>query len=221
MPAPCIVSGNLQQLTAGVISRGKVVFQLANIGSGNPLGITGTALFPTLKYTVESDSGGAFTNAIWGNDNINPSNTLYSVTFRDSLGNEVGPVLYSITGGTFNLNSASAASGTTPPVFVNPVTVVAPVTVPFSATPTFNAATSNSFIITLTGNVTSSTLTGATAGQIITLQIIEDGTGGRTFAYPPNVKGGMSISTAANAVNTQSFWFDGTNAFALAPGTIN
>jgi hypothetical protein len=53
------------------------------------------------------------------------------------------------------------------------------------------------------------------------LKIIQDGTGGHTFVYPTNVKGGMGISTSANAINTQLFFFDGTNAYAIAPGTVN
>jgi hypothetical protein len=61
---------------------------------------------------------GTFSTQLWGNDNINPSNTLYAVTFRDFLGNEMGPILYSITGASVNLNTLGAASGTIPPVFV-------------------------------------------------------------------------------------------------------
>jgi len=93
--------------------------------------------------------------------------------------------------------------------------------VTFSSTPTFNAALSSSFKITLTANVTSSTLTNATAGQILTFQIVEDGVGGHTWVWPTNFKGAMTLTTTANAINTQIFYFDGTNAFALAPGTIN
>jgi len=93
--------------------------------------------------------------------------------------------------------------------------------VTFSATPTFNATLSSSFKITLTANVTSSTLTNATAGQILTFQIVEDNVGGRTWTWPTNFKGAMTLTTTANAINTQIFYFDGTNAFALAPGTVN
>lgn len=116
MPTPCSVSGTLQTLTGGLIAQGKVIFQLTNIGTGNPIGVSGTSLIPALTYTVMTGQNGAFAVNLWGNDNINPSNTLYAVTFRDFQGNEVGPILYSIVGGSANLNSLSAVSTTTPPV---------------------------------------------------------------------------------------------------------
>jgi hypothetical protein len=96
------------------------------------------------------------------------------------------------------------------------------VTVPFSATPTFDATSGSLFKITLTGDVTASTFTG-TGGlglQPITFMIIQDGTGGHTFAWPANVVGGMSISGTAGAVNVQTGVFDGTNLYML-PGSFS
>lgn len=122
MPTPCTVTGTLQTLTSGKIAQGQVIFQLTNIGTGNPLGVSGTSIFPALTYNVFTAGDGTFTTQLWGNDNITPANTLYSVTFRDSFGNEVGPILYSITGSSANLNTITAASGTTPPVILPSVT---------------------------------------------------------------------------------------------------
>lgn len=87
------------------------------------------------------------------------------------------------------------------------------VDVTFSATPAFNSNLGNLFKITLTGNVTSSTLTGPAGLQVITFMIIQDGAGGHTFAWPPNVVGGMTISGTASAVNVQSGLWDGTNLY--------
>lgn len=102
-----------------------------------------------------------------------------------------------------------------------PVTSTLALTVvSYSSTPTFNAALAQFFQITLTGNVTAPVLTGAVAGELLIFQIIEDAGGGHTFVWPTNVKGGMGISTTASKVNTQMFIFDGTNARAIAPGTI-
>jgi hypothetical protein len=116
MPTPCVVSGNLQTLTSGQIAQGRVIFQLTNIGTGNPINVIGTAIFPALVLSVETDSTGAFSTQLWGNDNINPANTLYLVTYRDSLGNQVGPIQYLITGATFNLNTAAATGSVSPPI---------------------------------------------------------------------------------------------------------
>lgn len=87
-------------------------------------------------------------------------------------------------------------------------------TVTFSATPVFNAALGNVQKITLTGNVTSSTLTNAVAGQLITFDVCQDATGGRSFVWPTNVTGTFTIPQGANQCVRQSFAYDGTNAVA-------
>lgn len=80
----------------------------------------------------------------------------------------------------------------------------------FSATPAFDFSTTNVQTITLTANVTSSSLTGCTAGKMITFDIVEDGTGGWTFAWPSTVHGGGTITTTAGEHNRQTFYCDGT-----------
>jgi hypothetical protein len=90
--------------------------------------------------------------------------------------------------------------------------------VAFSATPTFDASISDSFSMTLTGNVTSSTISNATAGQTITFILKQDGTGNRRFAWAPNVKGPSPISPDANSFSVQAFIYDGTNWRATDAG---
>lgn len=90
-------------------------------------------------------------------------------------------------------------------------------TVAFSATPTFDASTAASFKLTLTGNVTSSTLSNAVAGEPISFEICQDGTGGRTFVPPPNVLNMGTIVSTTSACSTQEFWFDGSNAVSSGP----
>jgi hypothetical protein len=84
-------------------------------------------------------------------------------------------------------------------------------TVTFSATPTFDASKSLAFVITLTGNVTSSTLTGAEPGMILSFEVCQDGTGGRTFTWPAQLLGTTAPSTAANQCTLEVFNYDGTN----------
>jgi hypothetical protein len=95
--------------------------------------------------------------------------------------------------------------------------------VAFSATPVFDASTFAfpTLTITLTGNVTSSSITNPTAGQIITFIITQDGTGGRTFAYPSNVKCESAIGTDASSVSVQSFIYTGSLWRATGPGSVN
>lgn len=92
----------------------------------------------------------------------------------------------------------------------------------FSATPAFDASTFAlpTFTITLTGNVTSSSVSNAVAGQTITFVITQDGTGGRTFAWPANFKGASIIGSAASSVTVQSFVYDGTSWRGVSPGLV-
>jgi hypothetical protein len=94
-------------------------------------------------------------------------------------------------------------------------------TVSFSATPTFDATLGNTQKMTLGGNVTSSTLSNASAGQWLYFIICQDATGGRTFVWPSNVKGGMTIGSAASTCSAQAFIFDGSNAYATSAGVTN
>ena len=84
-------------------------------------------------------------------------------------------------------------------------------TVAFSATPTFSAGAYNYFSLTLTANVTSSTISGGTIGQIISLNICQNGTGGYTFTWPTNLLTAPSVNTAASACTAVSAVYDGTN----------
>jgi hypothetical protein len=113
-----------------------------------------------------------------------------------------------------NAIASLAASGSAPKMVV----------VPFSATPVFACASANpvvvNFEITLTGNVTSSTITGLTAGQRVTFHVLQDGAGGHTFVPPVNVPMD-AIDTTANQVNTQMFSvLAGGSLVAITPMTV-
>lgn len=81
--------------------------------------------------------------------------------------------------------------------------VYAPNTVAFTATPTFNYATSINHVMQLTGNVTSITLSNIPDGKTMYILFKQDATGGRTVTgWPAGSKiigGNLTLSTAANA----------------------
>lgn len=109
-----------------------------------------------------------------------------------------------------NLVTAGAACGG------NPVTLT---TVTFSATPTFTRTTQiQEWKITLTGNVSSSTLSGAIAADILIFNVCQDGTGGRTFAWPTGFSQAATPSRVSNDCTKQTFYWDGSAAVALTPG---
>jgi hypothetical protein len=91
----------------------------------------------------------------------------------------------------------------------------------YTPTPTFDGGAANTFKITLKGNVTSSRLANVTPGEQLNFIVCQDAPGGRTFAWPANVRGGSAPGTQPGTCSTQSFIFDGTNAFALTPGIPN
>jgi hypothetical protein len=97
------------------------------------------------------------------------------------------------------------------------------VTVPFSATPNFaytSGSTETSFSIQLTGNVTSSTISGSfVGGSDAQLIICQDATGSRTFAFPPGFLNVPTISATANSCTAGTWVFCGTVGGAACPAT--
>ncbi len=67
---------------------------------------------------------------------------------------------------------------------------------------------------TLTGNVTFTVTNGSFIGDRLILVLTQDATGSRTVTWPSNVKlanSSLTLSTAANAVDTVSLVWDGNN----------
>lgn len=82
-------------------------------------------------------------------------------------------------------------------------------TTTFSATPTFDLATANRFQITLTGNITSADASNLVAGQIFTVALIQDGTGGHTVAWAAKFANPCKPSTTASITTTEVFQVQG------------
>lgn len=84
----------------------------------------------------------------------------------------------------------------------------------FSATPTFNAALSNvfEFSAAMTANVTSLTITNPTAGQTISIRVLQDATGGRTVAAPTGAKILGSVGATASAASILTLTYSAQGA---------
>lgn len=68
-------------------------------------------------------------------------------------------------------------------------------------------------LVTMTGNCTF-TYSNAVAGQVLTLRVVEDGTGGHSVTLPTSLWPGGSagtFTTTASAINLLIVYFDGTN----------
>ena len=69
--------------------------------------------------------------------------------------------------------------------------------------------------VTLTGNITINGLSTPAAGQSVTLILKQDGTGNRTLTSTMKFAGGTNtLSTAANAIDVLSIFYDGTTYYA-------
>lgn len=101
----------------------------------------------------------------------------------------------------------------------------ATITVPFSATPVFDGSQGLLFVMTLTGNVTSSTFINGFDAQRYTFIIKQDGNGLHSFAWPSNAKGPIAIpiTALASTASTQHFIYDAAsgNLYATAIGILN
>lgn len=105
---------------------------------------------------------------------------------------------------------------------LNTKAAIARTTVSFSATPTFTRTEKvQQFVITLTGNVTSSTLASAAANDILIFEICQDATGGRTFVWPTGFTRAAVPVTTASACSFQAFVWDGSAAKPVAGMTTD
>jgi len=84
-----------------------------------------------------------------------------------------------------------------------------------AATISPNASLGSIYKFTATGNFTLNSLTSAVAGTSMTIIIQQDATGGRTLTSSMLFAGGLkTLSTAANAIDIISVFFDGTIYYA-------
>lgn len=93
-------------------------------------------------------------------------------------------------------------------------------TVTYGPTTTWDWNAGTNAEVTLTGNITTFTITNAVAGTYATIRMIQDGTGSRLLsALPANSKvfnggaGAITLSTAAGAIDLLTCYFDGTNYY--------
>lgn len=203
----------------------------AGVKTAGPLTVTTTSGAPL--SVIGGDQGDGYSLFTLGTQgtHIRPDfylvNTTDSISFLEMYGlTDSGGLEIDTVGGdlvlttdTGNIILTPGTSGVvTARNFSTSVNVVS-----FSATPTFDASLGNTQQITLTGNVTSATLSNAKAGQALNFIICQDGSGSHTFVWPTTVLGGMTIGATASKCSAQSFIVNsaGTTAYATSPGVTN
>ena len=191
--------GNTYLSAGGGGAYGVIVNGLPNTGTGG-LSIRSGGASPTEKAVISGAGLGTFNGGV-----------TTPLQLASTAATGTAPLVVASTTPVANL-SLSGGAGTSVSVakLSTPVNVVT-----FSATPTFDASLGNTQKITLTANVTSSTLSNATAGQTINFIICQDATGSRTFVWPTNFLNAPSINSGPNQCKGASFVFDGTNGVHL------
>ena len=206
---PATISGKLDTIVGSNISeQGSITIALCGYGSQVPRVPTSSVvmLARLTAQDIEADDVGVVTAEVFGNDEIEPAGTYYTVTVKDDNGDiaQVNAYVF-LAGNEYDLGDTPPFDPTLPmpplpPLIYNQLLLIA-----FSPTPNFPGDTFTALAITLNGNVTSSTTSGLVAGNLYTFIIAQDSTGGWTFAWPPSVLGATAVDPEAGSLTIQTF----------------
>jgi hypothetical protein len=210
--SPVIVNGVLALAYSSDWPNGTVIAGPVSGGPGAPT---------RRQLTAADIAGGGLGTVISVNASVTPG-ALFTALFTGGpvTASGVLALAFDFAPQLPNLILAGPASGGLGAVtarLMQPADLPACATPSFSATPTFNGAVNNAFVMTLSGNVTSSTFSNGVVGQLYTFVIKQDGTGGRVFTWPANMKGQGTIDPTAGISNIQQFIWDGSNLLSVNP----
>ena len=161
-------------------------------------------------------TGSQITVMLWGNDVIAPAGTYYAIAILDANKNVIQSGIYQFTG-TQTIDLSNAVQIVQPGLSPYPFYVL----VPFSSTPVFLGQSSPiiTFEMTLTGAVTSSSLSNLVVGQLVTFIIHQDATGSHPFTFPAAAVNSGIVNPAANSTSVQTFVFNVTKLTPTGPMT--
>jgi hypothetical protein len=176
---------------------------------------------PTRRQLTAADIGGGIGTVTSINASVTPG-ALFTGLFTGGPVTATGvlALAFDFAPQLPNLIVAGPASGGLGAVtarLMQPADLPAAATPSFSATPAFNGAVNNSFVMTLSGNVSSSTFSGGVVGQLYTFVIKQDATGARVMTWPTNMVGQGTIDPTPNIRNVQQFIWDGTSLLSVGP----
>lgn len=172
--------------------------------------------FPAGVGTVTSVNGAVSAGAVFtASFSGGPITGSGALTLTINLANQPANTVLAgpTSGGSGAVTARALVRADIPLVFVP----CSQLTQAFSATPDFPLTDKTYVEMTLTGNVTSSTSSGAPIpGQKVVFDIIQDGSGAHTFVWPVTFLGAGTIDGAANGHNVQEFVWNGVNFKAIA-----
>jgi len=150
--------------------------------------------------------GVTLNNAVTGTGNmvLGTSPSISGLTVTSSF-TATGLVTFGAMASAAVATTANYLSGAASTLVPASVIYTAETTTTFGATTTFDFNTFINTVVTLTGNITTQTLSNVTAGKAGSITFVQDGTGTRTTAWNSIFKfsGGTTptLSTAASAVD--------------------
>lgn len=239
MAAPQIT---LQGFILGIFGEpnpAKIIVMLCGFGAQAPR-VVGTAMLaPTAPVEVECGADGSYSFQLYGNDQITPAGTYYTVLISDSDGNMVQLNAYQFAGThTYDLSNLNPYMPVPSPpvpsgaVLLNPagglgstqvinsnITIVGNLQVDGTTTfnfgmyavpinggnPFFDGSKGYGQQLTLTEDVTASTAGNFSLGIALPFVIVQDGDGGRAFAWPASFKNPPEINSAPNGVTSMTW----------------
>lgn len=215
------LTATLQDFEGNPDSGAGLLITLCGYGQALPK-IAGTSMLAKIGPLFVLASAGTISIPIWGNDVITPAGTYYSIATVDDKKNVVQAGIYQFTGsGTVDLSNAPQLDlqplPPTPPTPGNGTYVI----VPTSTTPVFVPQTEQvvTYDFTLTANVTASTATGFSQGQVVIFLLRIQTPGPYTFAWPGTVKNAPAVNTIAGSVSSFVFVVDSAgNLYPLSGG---
>jgi hypothetical protein len=104
---------------AGNPTSGKVTITLANFGNNPPL-VSGSSLLASVVVSATAAGDGTFSVSFYGNYQISPVNTYYSIAVTGVGSNGTNAAYQFLTGGTFDLSTLIPLVGTTPKAVSTP-----------------------------------------------------------------------------------------------------
>jgi hypothetical protein len=195
---PPVISTNTTGITASFSGAGSAFAGSAQGGASSPFGTIQPSI--TMDYIIKAfDVDATVANLVVGTTII--------------TGGSNNTVLYDNGGILGELAFATLAdmyAGTAALKIVAPAVAFPPeVTITYGTTTTFDMSTFRDAVVTLTGNITTQTLTNPTVGKAGSITFIQDGTGSRTTVWDSKFKfaGGTAptLSTTAAAVDILSY----------------
>jgi hypothetical protein len=220
--------------TVSLVSPGPIGSTTASTGAFTTLTASTSVSFspsgaitlnPTTAGTINNMSIGATTASTGRFTTVQSTVTTGTAPFTVASTTNVANLnASSLNGATFSapgaIGGGTAAAGTFTTLTSTGRTVIKDLTetiatVTYAATITPDVANGTVQKVTLTGAVTFSAFANPVTGQSLTLFVIQDATGSRLLTSTMKFSGGTkTLSTAANAVDIITVFYDGTNYYA-------